>query len=93
MSLPKTKTLLEFFEGHPERWTQRTIARDAHGNTTLNRESACAFCLIGAAIHIGIDTSLVFNQCIKRLGTKGSMFNDSCETFDEFMDGLRKLGL
>lgn len=48
--IPKPKTVLEFYEGHPERWTKGFRGRkDKAGNQVDTNAEACALCL-GAAL-------------------------------------------
>lgn len=45
----KPKTVVELFEGHPERWTQGTFSRDAAGNVTrVSSPHTMCWCLSGA---------------------------------------------
>jgi hypothetical protein len=44
---PKPKTVAEFFRGHPERWTKRSMYRGRQGNSCSLDTAVCA-CLGGA---------------------------------------------
>lgn len=45
----KPKTVVELFEGHPERWTQGTFSKDAAGNIThISSPHTMCWCLTGA---------------------------------------------
>lgn len=51
--IPKPKTVLEFYEGHPERWTQDPHGRvNRDGMPVADRKYACALCLGAAMGHV-----------------------------------------
>jgi hypothetical protein len=95
----KFKTVLELYEGHPERWTQGVMARDSGGDRTcVLSEFATQWCLVGALRLVYGLTSKKYDpawQKLKRVIGEDSytaMFNDE-HTFEEVLEVVRKAGV
>ena len=49
----KAKTVYDLFNGHPERWTKKAMARtDKGGECAYNSPKACRWCVLGAIYYI-----------------------------------------
>lgn len=84
---PKPKTVVELFEGHPERWIK---------SRWYNDDYTC-FCLVGALDFIYPDTESksVYDRIVKTLPTTSiSSWNDAPErTFEEVLEKCKELGI
>jgi hypothetical protein len=85
------RRLLEFYEGHPERWTQKVFARDKHGEkVAITSPDAYCFCLVGAILHLFSHDDLAVHRRMREHVPDGkiAIFNDS-STFNEVLDVIR----
>lgn len=95
---PKPTTVLELFEGHPERWTQCTCARNASGGITgINSDEATRWCLVGA-IKLVYGKRFPKPTDILREIIPGEVgitkFNDSpSTTFDMVLEKVKEAGI
>lgn len=87
----EAKTVLELFEGHPERWTRHAYAMTETGNITNPKSpNAISWCLMGACTLIGVS----FTPLYDLLPDGITNFNDNPNTtFDEVLDLVRKAGI
>lgn len=84
----EAKTLLEFFEGHPERFTTKNAAEDKHGNEVSHLSSdAIRWCVIGAAALLGISYRKLYTQ-IPTIVTW-----TQTHSFNELIELLRRVGV
>jgi hypothetical protein len=90
-------TLLEFYENHPERWTQGAFARDSLGvSVPVGDDLAVCFCLVGAIGKLGLYDASAITRVLVRGGygyEHGIVdFNDS-HTFNEVLAVVREAGI
>lgn len=97
-SMNKPATVLELFEGHPERWTQGTFARDRNG-CDIDPEStgAATWCLSGAMKLVYEYETREFDDAYSRAsklidGNRCCAFNDE-HTFKEVLEIVRQAGI
>jgi hypothetical protein len=97
--IPKPKTVLELFEGHPERWTKGAFAKNANGDCrmTCDPEAVC-FCLLGGLTLVygyNLGTAEKAEQLQIPKGYTGvDDFNDAPgTTFEMVLEVVRKAGV
>lgn len=93
MITPKPKTVVELFEGHPERWCQIDPAQDINGYPCGPLESqAVCFCIRGAIMFIyGNPYAKVKNLLIENKISLAA-WNDAPErTFEEVLAKCKEL--
>lgn len=95
----EAKTVLELFEGHPERWCKCQPALDKTGSPIYpTHPSAASWCLVGACHAVyGFGTDATARACKaikKAVGDVDHMgeFNDT-HTFEEVLEVVRKAGV
>lgn len=94
----KAATVLELFEGHPERWIKHRSAVNASNQTVaMASPEACKWCLVGAFYKVYADCLTIvqaLERCRKVLPSEfGSIceLNDaSASTFEQVLDVVRK---
>lgn len=94
----KPKTVVELFEGHPERWIKGNYGEDLEGIACLSKSPfACKWCLQGAINKVyADDADKRFNTNIKLRASVGMLFdwNDAPErTFEEVLAKCKELGI
>lgn len=95
----RPKTVLDLFDGHPERWIRRITAKDKHGQVTYGGSpEACSWCLLGAIYEIYPyhEVDNIKQKLYNQLGNDSPIvhFNDSMDTtFDMVVDLVRKAGV
>lgn len=98
---PKPKTVLELFEGHPERWIKRGGALDETGDSCWGKfDRAVKFCLYGACKYI-YDPTYKLEQRPKEITRLYNSINDSVvewndapeRTFEEVLAKVKELGI
>lgn len=91
----EAKTVLELYEGHPERWTTGEIATDTKGNSTgASDRNAVCWCLFGATFLVYGSEGSEKRSKLRELTPQRDIiqFNDT-HTFDEVLDLVRKAGI
>lgn len=86
-------SVLELFEGHPERLTNNWFAKKHDGSFCKSTDpEAVQWCVIGACTKIGVsDLSLYNDQLIR--DSDGIVNFIATHTFDEVLDLLRRAGV
>ncbi len=96
MATAKPASVLELYEGHPERWTQGGSAFNASGDlvATCSPHAVC-WCIVGAcALVYGTE----FMGKVRIVTEAAGMFTDHWNdhpnrTFDEVLDLVRRAGV
>lgn len=80
--IPKYDKVWKLFDGHPERWTKRALARDAYGHEVRpTDDEACKVCMMGAIYltHSREDRNVIRHLIGTRIGEDVVDFNDAPE--------------
>lgn len=88
---PRPKTLVELFEGHPERWNKGYAYRQ-NGECSF-REEATSCCLSGGIniVYFGEKHTEAWKNLQKEIGFDIISFNDSPETsFEDMMAVIKR---
>ncbi len=90
----KPKTILELFEGHPERWTTKAGAKDINGKgVDADSDKAACWCIQGAYIRVHGFTQYMHDNSINYVSGLHT-WNDAPErTFEEVLEKVRELGI
>lgn len=90
---PKPRTLVELFEGHPERWNQEACFLDDKRKASI-KEEGVSCCLRGGLILLETHKDFYIKESLITEEVKRSVtsFNDS-STFEEVLALVKKLNL
>lgn len=95
--IDKPKTVLELFEGHPERWTQFADARNERNKcVAASSDQACKWCLVGALLLVYLDEGQKYGEMRRKVLVAADAscvtdWNDAHErTFSEVVELCRK---
>lgn len=90
---PKPKTVVELFEGHPERWIQNSAYTTDDGKF-LPMEECTRFCIAGAIEFIYGANERSYNLVNHSMSNSIFGWNDAPErTFEEVLEKCKKLGI
>lgn len=95
MIAPKPKSVLELFDGHPERWTKYVYNKDANGSPYVSDNNAVCWCLSGAMIYIyGNNKRWELMEKHETNGFNFVCFNDNSKTtFEDVLNKVRELNI
>lgn len=98
--LDRPASVLELYEGHPERWTQGINARDVNGHSVTYpcNPTAVSWCLLGAIGFVSQATTNSHAMTEKVRAIIGSVYvtqfnDDPKRTFEEVLDVVRRAGI
>jgi hypothetical protein len=93
----KPKTVLELFEGHPERWVKGSEARSEYGHMCRpTHKAAVCWCLVGALSFVyrnEVEHWQAMRRVFQFVKSIRTWNDDSNRTFDELLDLVRRAGV
>lgn len=85
--------LIDFYD-NPDKWTQRTMARNKSGKPCLpTTKKAASWCVVGAIVLCEVPVEDQ-QKLMRRIDPQSIMlWNDSCKDFDEFISVIKELNI